>query len=173
MARTEHPGAGLRERWLPHPLMTLTLVGVWMLLLNGFSLGGLLLGAVLGVVIPIVTSHFWPGRPPLQAWDRALAFTALALWDVIVANVIVARLILFRDPATLASRWVRLPLELRSPEAITILAGTISLTPGTVSCDLSADGRALLVHCLDAPDAEAAVREMKTRYEARLKEIFP
>ena len=66
-----------------------------------------------------------------------------------------------------------IPLELRSPEAITALAGTISLTPGTVSCDLSADGRSLLVHCLDAPDAEEAVRQMKERYEARLMEIFP
>ncbi|MFP4079135.1 MAG: Na+/H+ antiporter subunit E [Ectothiorhodospira sp.] len=173
MAHTESRGSGLRERWFPHPLLTITLVVVWMLLLNGFSLGGLLLGGVLGVVIPIITSHFWPGRPPLRAWGKAMAFTAIALWDVIVANVIVARLILFRDPSTLASRWVALPLELRSPEAITILAGTISLTPGTVSSDLSADGRTLLVHCLDAPDAEAAVREMKTRYEARLKEIFP
>ena len=66
-----------------------------------------------------------------------------------------------------------LPLELRSPEAISVLAGTITMTPGTVSCDLSADGRSLLVHCLDAPDAEDAVRAMKDRYEARLKEIFP
>jgi multicomponent K+:H+ antiporter subunit E len=68
---------------------------------------------------------------------------------------------------------VTVPLELRSPEAITVLAGTITMTPGTVSCDLSADGRSLLVHCLDAPDAEEAVRQMKARYEARLMEIFP
>ena len=51
--------------------------------------------------------------------------------------------------------------------------GTITMTPGTVSCDLSADGRSLLVHCLDAPDAEDTVRQMKERYEDRLKEIFP
>ena len=54
-----------------------------------------------------------------------------------------------------------------------MLAGTITMTPGTVSCDLSADGRSLLVHCLDAPDAEDTVRQMKERYEDRLKEIFP
>jgi len=90
-----------------------------------------------------------------------------------VANLQVARLILFRRSDQLRVRWVTLPLELRSPEAITVLAGTITMTPGTVSCDLSADGRSLLVHCLDAPDAEEAVRQMKVRYEARLKEIFP
>lgn len=92
---------------------------------------------------------------------------------MVVANLQVTRLILFRPAARLDVRWVVLPLELRSPEAITVLAGTITMTPGTVSCDLSADGRSLLVHCLDAPDAEEAVRAMKDRYEARLKEIFP
>ena len=59
-----------------------------------------------------------------------------------------------------------------SPEAITVLAATITLTPGTVSCDLSEDGHALLVHCLHAPDPAAVLDEIKTRYEARLKEIF-
>jgi multicomponent K+:H+ antiporter subunit E len=162
-----------RQRWLPHPLLTLTLVVVWMLLLNSFTLGGFLLGTVLGVLIPIATSHFWPGRPLLRAYGKMMAFLGIALWDVLVANVMVARLILFRRPESLATRWVAMPLELRSPEAITLLAGTISLTPGTVSSDLSADGRTLLVHCLDAPDAEVAVRDMKSRYEARLMEIFP
>jgi len=85
----------------------------------------------------------------------------------------VSRLILFRPTSQLRTRWVTVPLELCSPEAITVLAGTITMTPGTVSCDLSADGRSLLVHCLDAQDAEETVRQMKGRYETRLKEIFP
>jgi len=67
---------------------------------------------------------------------------------------------------------VTIPLDLRSPEAITVLAGTITMTPGTVSADLSADGRALLVHCLDADHPDAVRDEIKTRYERRLKEIF-
>ncbi len=163
----------LAERWLPHPLLTVVLILLWMLLLNSFTVGGFVVGAFLGIVIPIMTSSFWPGRPPIRAYRKVFAFLLLVAWDVIVANVQVAWLILFRRPEDLRMRWVTLPLELESPEAITVLAGTITMTPGTVSSDLSADGRALLVHCLDAPDAEAAVRTMKTRYEARLKEIFP
>ena len=46
------------------------------------------------------------------------------------------------------------------------------MTPGTVSADVSAEGHALLVHCLDASDPDAVRDEIKTRYEARLKEIF-
>jgi len=64
------------------------------------------------------------------------------------------------------------PIELRSAEAITVLAGTISLTPGTVSSDVSADGRALLVHALDVADPEAEVTRIKQRYEARLLKVF-
>ena len=176
MGDRREPGSRRRsfaERWLPHPMKTLALVLLWVLLLNSFSLGGLLMALLLGIAIPIVTSNFWPERPPVKAWGKALAYMALVAWDVVVANVHVARLILFSPVERLDTRWVTVPLELRSPEAITVLAGTITMTPGTVSCDLSADGCSLLVHCLDAPDAEAAVRDMKARYEARLKEIFP
>ena len=161
------------ERWLPHPWLTLMLVLLWMLLLNSFSLGGLLVGVVLAVVITRVTNNFWPQRPPVKSWSKAFAYLGVVAWDVVVANLQVTRLILFRPVESLATRWVVLSLELRSPEAITVLAGTITMTPGTVSCDLSADGRSLLVHCLDAPDAEDTVRQMKERYEDRLKEIFP
>lgn len=161
------------ERWLPHPWLALVLLLLWMLLLNEFSFGGLLVGTVLAVVISRLTSQFWPERPPVKSYRKALAYLGVLAWDVVVANLQVTRLILFRRAAELEVRWVVLPLELRSPEAITVLAGTITMTPGTVSCDLSADGRSLLVHCLDAPDAEDAVRQMKNRYEARLKEIFP
>jgi len=64
------------------------------------------------------------------------------------------------------------PLDLETPEAITALAATITLTPGTVTSDLSADGRTLLVHCLDLADADAEVARIKDRYEKRIRVIF-
>ena len=160
-------------RWLPHPVLTLVQTVVWMMLLNDFSMGGLLFGLFLGVVIPLITSQFWPARPRIRAYGRAFAYALLVFWDIAVANVQVARLILFRRVDQLHTCWIVVPLDLKSPEAITVLAGTITMTPGTVSCDLSADGRSLLVHCLDAPDAAETVRQIKDRYERRLKEIFP
>lgn len=166
-------GRSRMQRWLPHPILTVALILLWMLLLNSFTAGGLLMGTVLSLVISAVTSNFWPARPPLRSWAKALSFMGLVMCDVVVANVQVARLILFRPASALQSRWITIPLTLVSPEAITVLAGTITMTPGTVSSDVAADGRSLLVHCLDAPDAEAAVRDITTRYEARLREIFP
>ena len=160
------------QRWCPHPVLTVTLIVLWLFLLNSFTAGGLVMGIVLGVVVSRIASSFWPERPRLRSYWRMLLFMIMVAWDVAVANVQVAWLILFRPNNKLHSRWVTVPLELTSKEAITVMAATITLTPGTVSSDLSADGRSLLVHCLDAPDAEAAVRWMKTRYEARLKVIF-
>lgn len=163
----------LFQRWVPHPLLTVTLTLIWLLLANGFSVGGLIVGLVLGLSIPRLTASFWPDRPHIQNYGKAVAYVLLVIYDVVVANVQVAMIILFRPLKSLNTCWVCVPLELTNPEAITVFAGTITMTPGTVSCDLSADGRALLVHCLDAPDPEAAVRDMKARYEARLMEIFP
>ncbi len=159
-------------RILPHPLLTLVLIGLWLALLNGYSAGGLLVGTVLGMIIPIYTAHFWPDRPNIRRPWKIISFVAILIFDVIVANLQVAYLIVFRDPRELRSRWVTVPLDLTSPEGITALAGTITLTPGTISSDLSADGKSLLVHCLDLQSEAELVQRIKQRYENRIKAIL-
>jgi multicomponent K+:H+ antiporter subunit E len=160
------------HRYLPHPLMALTLTLFWMILLNDFSVGGFVLGAALGIGITQLTARLWPGSPRIHSYSKVIAYVLLVLWDIIVANVQVASLILFRRNADLKPAFISIPLDIRTPEAITLLAGTITMTPGTVSCDLSADGRSLLVHGLHIKDVPAAIADIKQRYEARLKEIF-
>jgi len=162
----------LMQRYLPHPLLTSSLVLLWMALLNSFTLGGLLVGLVLGMLIPISTARFWPERPEIHRPLNALAFICLLVFDVLAANLQVAYLILFRRSRELRNRWIMVPLDLTSPEGITALIATITLTPGTVASDLSADGRSLLVHCLDAPDEQAVVDRIKERYERRIKAIL-
>lgn len=160
------------DRWLPHPALTFALIVLWLLLSNSFSAGALVVGTILAVAIQLFTTNYWPQRPPIKNRWKAFTFVFLVIWDVIVANIEVALLILFRPLKKLNTRFVTVPVELVSAEAKTIFAGVITMTPGTVSCDFSADGQSLLVHCLDAKDAHEAVQFMKTRYEARLKEIF-
>lgn len=166
-------GSTYLQRWLPHPLLTLVLVLLWMALLNSFTMGGLIMGIVLGMLIPIYTAHFWPERPVVRSPHKALLFMMIVAYDMVVANVHVAYLILFRPVHRLRSRWVTVPLELTSPEAITVLIGTITLTPGTVAADLSADGSALLMFCLDVDDDEELVQRVKQRYERRIGEFLP
>lgn len=160
------------RRILPHPFLTLLLALVWMLLENTFSAGVLVVGLILGLIIPIVTSVYWPDRPVLRRPVAIVEYIVVVIWDIIVANVVVAWTILFKSNSRMRPTWVSIPLDIHKPEAITILAGTITLTPGTVSADLSSKGHNLLVHCLDADDADAVRDQIKHRYERRLKEIF-
>ena len=95
----------------------------------------------------------------------------VVLYDIVVANVSVAIKVL-GPLRSLRPGFVELPLELEDDFAIALLASTISLTPGTVSADVSPDRRTLLVHALDVDDAAALVAEIKQRYERPLKEIF-
>mgnify|MGYP003655982211 FL=1 len=157
---------------LPHPALSVLLVIVWMLLVNEFTFGALFLALVFGVLVPLVTSRFWPDRPKMRFGRDALAYLVIVLCDIVVANFEIAWIILTRRNRDLRSCWLVIPTELRSAEAITVLAGTISLTPGTVSSDISSDGRALLVHALDVADPVAEVARIKQRYETRLMKVF-
>ena len=160
------------KRLFPHPILSVLLVVTWLLLVNDFRWGSLVFGMILGVVIPLFIKPYWPYRSTLKSLPKYASYILLVFWDIIVANVQVAKIVLFKPNSQLKPAWIVIPLEVRSAEAITVLAGTITLTPGTVSCDISECGHALLVHCLHAPDPDSVVADIKTRYESRLKEIF-
>ncbi len=160
------------NRIIPHPQLTGFLLLTWLLLVNSISTGNVLLGLIIGLLIPGITQPFWPDRPKIARPLKAVEYVLLVLWDICVANVTVARIILFKSNANTHSHWIVVPLEVRSPEAITILAGTITMTPGTVTSMLAADASHLLVHCLHTDDPDAVRDEIKHRYERRLKEIF-
>lgn len=160
------------KRLFPHPGLTVLLALMWMLMLNSATVGGLLVGLVFATVVPIFTAPFWPDRPSLRFGWPLIAYVGLVIGDIVIANFHVARLILFRRTRDLRTCWLSVPLDLRSAEAITVLAGTISLTPGTVSTDISTDGRHLLVHALDTGDPQGEVARIKARYEQRLMGIF-
>lgn len=165
-------GPEIMRRLFPHPYLSLLLAITWMLLVNHIRVGSVVMAVILATIIPLLTSAYWPNRPQINSLPRFLAYIGLVVWDVVIANIQVAQIILFMPAARIKSVWIAVPIELRSPEAIAILAGTITMTPGTVSADMSACGRVLLIHSLHAPDPDAIRNEIKTRYEARLKRIF-
>jgi multicomponent K+:H+ antiporter subunit E len=159
-------------RILPQPILSIVIVIVWLFLQNAFSMGHLVLGIIVGIAVPLFTSSYWPDRPRIRNIPMIVSFILVVLWDIVVSNVIVAYIVLFRKNESLRSRFITVPLDLRTPEAISLLSGTITMTPGTVSSDLSADGRSLLVHCLETDTPDEVIATIKNRYERRLKEIF-
>lgn len=115
--------------------------------------------------------HMFPDPSGVRAPARPSAvFLGYFLSDIVVANFQVARIIL--DPGRVPRPRFVVPLALHDPLVVTVLAGVISLTPGTVSTRLSEGGKTLVLHCLDVADEQALLRRIRTRYEAPLREIF-
>lgn len=158
-------------RILPHPLLSAILLVIWLLLANELSVAHLLLGALLGWAVPLYTARFWPDQVQVRRPLLLLRFIGVVLYDILVANVTVAGLILGRQER-LQPAFVVLPLALRSDLAISLLANTVSLTPGTVSAYLSADRRCLIIHSLHSTAPDEMLATIRRRYETPLKEIL-
>lgn len=161
----------MARKLFPHPLLSLVLLCIWLLLHNTLAPGHILLGGALAILIPFASSAFWPERVCIRRPGLLLKFVARVVLDIVTANLLVARWIL-GDNRKLHPAFIRYRLQLESPLAISALANTISLTPGTVSCDLSADRRYLLIHSLHVDDVEETVREIRQRYEQPLLEVL-
>ena len=143
----------------------------WLVLNGSVSAGHLLFGALLGCALPALLGGLWPEDLAVRRPLLALRLLPMLLGDIVVANLQVAVRILGPE-AALRRAFVWLPLDLRNRYAISTLAAMVTLTPGTVSGDVTPDRRWLLVHALDAPDAPALVAGIKHRYEAPLAEIL-
>lgn len=159
------------KRLLPHPLLSAILLVLWLLLVNQLSVGQLLLGALLGWAVPLYTARFWPEQVRVRRPLVLLRFIVVVLYDIVVANITVARLIL-GSTERLQPAFVVMPLALRNEVAISLLANTISLTPGTVSTFVSADRRCLVIHSLHTTTPDELLATIRHRYEQPLMEAL-
>lgn len=169
--RVSAQGGEPASGWLPHPVMSAIILAMWLLLADDPGPGSALMGAALGVAVPLFARVFLPVRPELRSAVALARFLPRFVWDVVVANFEVAYLILSLR-RRVRPHWLVIPLELEDPHAITTLANVISLTPGTVSSELGPGRRTLLVHALDVEDPDEEIARIKSRYEEPLKEIF-
>jgi multicomponent K+:H+ antiporter subunit E len=149
----------------------MTLGVAWLLLQQSVAPAQLITATVLGLVIPRLL-HGFLGEPiRVRAWAAVVRLMWRVLWDIVVANFTVARIVL-TPSARPQPAWVTVPLDVQHPTAISLFATIITMTPGTVSCVVDETRRFVLVHALDCSDVAAAADDMKARYEAPLKEIF-
>lgn len=160
-----------RHALVPMPLFTLVLIAAWLLLVNSVHPRLVLLGVVFSLAVAAVSSRFLPRAPAVHSWIVGLRFMPVFLWDIVVANVQVAWLIL-RFWRPLRPAWLEIPLDMKDPFAMSTLASVISLTPGTVSASFDAERRVLLVHTLDTGDPAAEIALIKERYERPLRKVF-
>ena len=155
---------------IPHPVSSLAVAVLW-LLLNGLSNGQLVLAVLFALALPRLLPAPAIPSPRLAAPVVAAKLVLVVLYDIVKANLEVAVRILGPE-SRIRPTFVWVPLDIASPQGIAMFASIITMTPGTLSCEVTEDRRWLLVHAFHADDAAAVVADVKSRYEAPLREIF-
>lgn len=160
-----------RFRLLPMPIHSLLLFSVWLLLNNTIAPGHLVLATFLAITIPLITAGMQNPQPNFHKPLTTMRYALMVLADIVVANFEVALLVI-RSNKRLKPAFIAVPLDIKHELPITILASSVSLTPGTVSAEISADKQWLYVHVLNMTDKAELIALIKKRYEQPLMEIF-
>lgn len=159
-------------RWLPYPLVSAFLFALWLLLNQTLAVGHIILGAILALGGPLALAALQAPRGGIRRPAALARLVYLVLIDIVRSNIAVARIILHPGKRDQTSGFMRIPLELRNPNGLTVLACIITSTPGTLWVDFDAARGTLLIHVLDLVDENAWIETIKRRYERLLLEIF-
>ncbi|TAM10798.1 MAG: Na+/H+ antiporter subunit E [Nevskiaceae bacterium] len=159
------------KRWLPHPLLSFALLAMWLLLQHSLAPTDVLLGLILAGLIPRLWARLEPPALRLASGFVALRLALRVAGDILWSNLMVMRRIWSRR-AEPASGFVTIPLELRDPWGLAVLAAIISATPGTVWVSHDARRQLLVIHVLELVDAATSAGTIKQRYERPLMEIL-
>lgn len=167
------------KRWLPHPLLWVALVLLWLLLNQSLWLGHVLLGAALAFVACLAYARLEDGprwatgrAGPLRRLRLALELLVLVSVDMVRSNVAVARIVLNRGTVGRTAGFLDVPLALRDPLGLALLAAIITATPGTAWTRYDPAQGILTMHILDLVDEATWIETIQGRYERRLLEIF-
>lgn len=158
------------RRWFPHPVLSLQLGVTWLVLVHSLALVHLLSALLVAWAVPRLLAPFLGDASRIH-WPTTVRLILVVLWDILVANIAVARITLgsMQKPRP---AWLCVPLETRHPRVNALFASIITMTPGTVSITVCEERKEILVHALDCADEQAMVADMKARYEAPLIRIF-
>lgn len=162
----------MMKRIVPAPLLSLALLGLWLLLNRSVSAGNLVLGGILALAIPLLTAGLRPLPVRIRRPGAVLRLALSVMADTVESNIAVARLLLAPGRRRHPPAFVHIPLELRDPNALAVLAIIVCIAPGTAWAELSVDRSMLMLHVLEVDDADAIAAQIKQRYERPLMEIF-
>ncbi|HYG07778.1 MAG TPA: Na+/H+ antiporter subunit E [Stenotrophomonas sp.] len=160
------------RRLYPAPALSVTIFVFWLLLTDSLGLGAAIMGLLMGTVVPPFAARLDREFARIGSLRAVPKMLAVAAWDIVRSNVRVAIQVLGPE-SRIHPGFIWVPLDIANIHGIAALTSMITLTPGTVSAELSDDRRYLLVHVLHLDDPQALIAEIKHRYEKPLMEIFP
>ncbi|MEO8491553.1 Na+/H+ antiporter subunit E [Pseudomonas sp.] len=160
------------KRLFPAPWLSLALWLLWLVLNLSMSPGNLLLGALLGLLAPLLMAPLRPLPIRIRRPGVIIRLLFRVGRDVIISNLAVAWGILTCGARPPRSGFIRIPLDLRDANGLAVLAMITSVTPGTVWSELALDRSILLLHVFDLEDEARFIQHFKHDYERPLMEIF-
>ena len=160
------------KRLLPSPPLSFALFVVWLLLNQSLDAATLLAALVLAIAVPLLTKGLRPAAVRMRRPGVALRLSFVVTFDMLKSAYDVARLLLTRRTSRIGSKFVQIPLDMRDPNGLAVLAMVMCLTPGTAWGEVSFDRSTLLIHVFDLDDDAAFIALIKQRYERPLMEIF-
>jgi len=141
----------------------------WMLINASFTSADFLIGFVLGYVSIWITQPL--GRTSyFRTFSAFISLTLSFLWELIVSVLRVTYDVITPTPYS-DPDIVYVPLDAKSDLEITLLANMVSLTPGTLSLNVSEDKNSLIVHAMFAPDHQSVIDSIKERLEKKLLRV--
>lgn len=158
------------RRFLPSPILSCALFLCWLALSPSVDPASVLVAAILAVLAPWLTRSLRPAPVRMRRPLVAARLLGRVVLDSLRSNLAVLARILRRRE--LASGFVRVPLQVRDPNALAVLAAIVTATPGTAWAELAPDGSALLIHVLALEDEPGLIASIQRRYERPLMEIF-
>ncbi len=157
---------------IPAPLLTLSLVVLWVMLNGSAGPAQLILGTLIGIGVPLMTKNLRPEKVRIKKPWVIIKLTARVFIDVIISNVEVAKHVWFYRSIPPKDQWVVIPLQLKAPSGLAALAIIAAIIPGTIWSELSMDRTRLLFHVFHVPPGQDFAQMFKDRYEKPLMEIF-
>ncbi|MCJ9691399.1 Na+/H+ antiporter subunit E [Rhizobium sp. PRIMUS64] len=155
----------------PYPLLTISLLGMWVLL-NGVTIGQVLLGSIVAVCSTWALAALRPEKPKLRKWYLLPKLFGLVMLDIIRSNISASVVILRGRTRGHRSAFINVPLELKDPTALAVLAIIVTGTPGSAWLEYDSRNSSVLLHVLDLVDEDEWRDLLKNRYETLLLEIF-
>ena len=163
----------MRKRWLPHPVLTAVLLGTWLMFAHSVAPADVALGAILGVLMPLLARNLQPlGYPVVRRPLVLVRLLSMALVEIVRSALNVGWIILLGRRRGVNSQFLRIPLDLRNPFGLAALSCLINTTPGTVWAEILPGTNVLALHVFDLHDEQWWIDTIKNAYEKPLIEIF-
>ncbi|MGU3494840.1 Na+/H+ antiporter subunit E [Xanthobacteraceae bacterium A53D] len=160
------------SRILPHPLLFLALLVMWLLLNMSVSPGQILLGSLIAFGASWTMTAFDMEPVHLKRPAAMVKLAGRVIADIFRSNWAVGRIILFGMPKGGKSGFMTIRLKLRSHTGLATLAIILTATPGTLWMNYDPAKGELLLHVLDLEDEQHWIDLIAHRYEQLLMEIF-